>query len=60
MAPKNVEKLNEALDKSVLVMEKGLRDIDRGFSKLKKLKVYRKAKGDMVKEKEKHLELLLA
>ena len=56
----DLQKLDDALDKTVLVIEKGLRDIDRGFSPLKKLDVYKKADSKVVKEKEKELTLLLA
>ncbi len=57
---KDLEKLDDAIDKTVLMIEKGMRDIDRGFSPLKKLDIYKKADTKTVKEKEKDLELLLA
>jgi hypothetical protein len=60
MVSKELDKLEDALEKSVLIIEKGMRDMDRGFSKVKKLNAYKKAKTRAVKKKEKQIELLLA
>lgn len=60
MGSSDLEKLDDAIDKTVLVIEKSLRDIDRGFSPLKKLEIYKKADTKTVKDKEKELELIIA
>lgn len=56
----DLEKLDDALDKTVLLIEKGMRDIDRGFTPIKKLEVYKNADSKVVKAKEKELTHLIA